>query len=713
MKFLKYIILINFIGFSAFKFSAIDEYYQYSTGPTSSNYGLTGILETPNARMMQEGVLKFSFSSSFPNEFTSITTSPFSWLEASYRYTEIKNKFYSRDKSFSGNQSWKDKGFDLKVRLLKESNYFPSVAVGFLDIAGTGTFASEYIAFSKSFGNLDATTGIGWGNLGRGGSFHYNPFVNIFGDDFKSRISSNTGQGGDFNLDAYFSGPAAVFGGLEYYFKKYGLKFKLEYDTSNYDQNPINPTEVNSHLNYGLNYFFSKNLNLGLSYERGKELRMSFVFKGNFLEDSFRKPNPKNVVKLSYEQSKRARDNKEIFYRSLNKSLRDESIYVQAASYNNASVDLAVASSRYIKTSILAGRTTRIVSNLVDSEIEKVNIHLMNGDFETSIISMNRDLFDKADIDKSSSSNEILFRTELSSNSNNPLVDNADFMPKINFPEIKWNMSPGLRHQIGGPEAFYLGQLWWKTDLNIKFSRRLTLYNSFGIDIYNNFSELNNPSYSTVPHVRSDIQEYLKEGENNIQRMQLEYMFSPLKDIYVRFDAGLLEEMFGGLGGEVLYRPYDKKYSIGFTAHKVKQRGYKQRFSFRDYETTTGHLGLYYDFPEGVSAQLLIGKYLAGDKGATLDLSRRFKSGFTLGVFATQTDMPKEIFGEGSFDKGFYFSIPTQLFYTDYRTGVISFGLHPLTKDGGALLNQHNSLFSILGDTNRASTIRDWDNLLD
>ena len=44
---------------------------------------------------------------------------------------------------------------------------------------------------------------------------------------------------------------------------------------------------------------------------------------------------------------------------------------------------------------------------------------------------------------------------------------------------------------------------------------------------------------------------------------------------------------------------------------------------------------------------------LAGDKGVTLDLSRRFKSGFTMGVFATKTNLSAEEFGEGSFDKGF------------------------------------------------------------
>ena len=194
--------------------------------------------------------------------------------------------------------------------------------------------------------------------------------------------------------------------------------------------------------------------------------------------------------------------------------------------------------------------------------------------------------------------------------------------------------------------------------------------------------------------------------------MQLEYFGTPFKDIFTRFDIGYLEEMFGGIGGEVLYRPFDKKYSIGLSVHKVKQRAFNQLFSFRDYSTTTGHLGIYYDLPYQLRSQLLIGKYLAGDKGATLDLSKRFKTGFTLGVFATKTNLSAQEFGEGSFDKGFYISVPTQLFYSDFRSGVISFGLHPLTKDGGAILNKHNSLIGILGDSTSSSLIRDCDNII-
>ena len=142
----------------------------------------------------------------------------------------------------------------------------------------------------------------------------------------------------------------------------------------------------------------------------------------------------------------------------------------------------------------------------------------------------------------------------------------------------------------------------------------------------------------------NDIQDYLEQGKNNIERMQLEYMFSPYKDVFIRTDLGLLEEMFAGYGGEFLYRPFEKNYSIGFSAHRVYQSEYKQRFGLLGYETDTGHLTLYYDFPYGIASQFSMGKYLAGDKGVTLDLSRRFDSGVIVGVFASKTNLSSVIY---------------------------------------------------------------------
>ena len=688
---------------SGFLFSSIDDYYPYKVIPSASNYGNTGIIEMPNARMMPEAQLRFNFSSSYPHEFTSLTASPFSWFEATYRYTEIKNKKYG-PAAYSGNQTLKDKGFDIKALLRKETYLLPAVSIGLRDIAGTGLFSSEYLVSSKKFGEFDLSIGVGWGVLGTDNNFS-NP-LNSLDDSFKNRNDS-LGQGGSFSFKNWFSGNAAIFGGLEYDLPKRGLRFKLEYDTSNPDERAV-VDEVKSRFNFGLDYSFSDNLSLSSTFERGSQFRLSFKLKGNFLKDTIRKPSPKTVQNLNTDQKNRILEDNDLFYRSLNLSLRDELIYIQAANLKKKEVDVAVASRRFFSITRPIGRTARIVSALAPDEVEKINIHMMNGDFEVAKVTLGKEYFNKSDKGQISP-NELLKLSNFESKNHKPLYKDALFMPEVTFPEFDWTMSPAIKHQIGGPEGFYLGQLLWKTDTILKLRRNLTLYTSFGINIYDTFSGLNNPSQSSIPHVRSDIQDYLSEGKNNIQRMQLEYFGTPYKDIFTRLDIGYLEEMFGGVGGEILYRPFRKNYSLGLSVHKVKQRAYNQLFSFRDYSTTTGHLGINYDLPYRVRSQLLIGKYLAGDKGLTLDLSRRFQSGFTLGVFATKTDLSSEEFGEGSFDKGFYISIPTQLFYSDFRSGVISFGLHPLTKDGGAILNKHNSLTGILGDSNSSALIRDWD----
>tara|TARA_Y100000748_G_scaffold222974_1_gene187625 strand:- start:1026 stop:3149 length:2124 start_codon:yes stop_codon:yes gene_type:complete len=688
-------------------FSSIEDYYPYKVLPSASNYGNTGIIEMPNARMMPEARLRFTFSSSYPNEFTALTASPFNWFEATYRYAEIKNEKYG-PAAYSGNQSLKDKGFDVKTLIKKETYFFPAIAVGLRDIAGTGLFSSEYVVSSKKIGNFDLSLGVGWGILGTANNLT-NP-LNSIHEGFKMR-NSTSAQGGEFSFKDWFSGNAALFGGIEYDLPKKGLRLKLEYDTSNPDIRK-KVEKVKSRLNLGFDYSFSDSLSFSSSFERGSQFRVSFKLKGNFLTDTITKPKPKTVQKLNSKQKNKIKEDNNIFYRSLNLSLRDESIYLQAATLKEKEVDVAIGSSRFYSSTRPIGRTARIVAALSPDEVEKINIHSMNGDFEVARVSLGKEYFEKSD-NGNMSSNELLKLSTLYSDSSNPIYRDATFQPKINFPEFSWTMSPALKHQIGGPEGFYLGQLFWRTDTTIKFRRNLSLYTSFGINIYDTFKGFKNPSVSPVPHVRSDIQDYLAEGKNNIQRMQLEYFGNPFKDVFTRIDLGYLEEMFGGVGGEVLYRPFDKKYAIGMTAHKVKQRAYNQLFKFRDYSTTTGHLGIYYDFTNQLRSSLLIGKYLAGDKGATLDVSRRFHSGFTLGIFATKTNLSAAEFGEGSFDKGFYISVPTQLFYSDFRTGNVSFGIHPLTKDGGAILNQHNALMGILGDSNSSAMIRDWNNILE
>ena len=691
--------------------ASLEDYYPKKLEPTSSNSGITGILEMPNARFMTEGSMKIGFSSSWPNEYTYISATPFAWLEASYKYTEQKNLKYGPS-SYSGNQTLKDKGFDLKVRLLNESYYIPEVAIGWNDLAGTGRFSGEYISATKKIKNVDLTVGYGWGALGQNQNVR-NPFLSI-NEEFRYR-NKDSSEGGTFNSDTWFSGEEiSIFTGIEYYMQKYGLILKLEYDTSNPDLGYSGPKiPVQSRFNFGISRPVNSNLDLGLSFERGNQFRLSFSIKSDYGKTSLVQKNdpPKNIIKLNDNQRLVVTENTNIFYRSLNRSLREESILIQSATLSSDTVEVVIAQNRFRSLPRAIGRVIRIVSALSPDSIKTIRVIPMNGDIELYAIEVSKENFDKLD-------NESISSPELFNNSKVFSVDpytysRSDFKPTVKFPEFFLSMSPSLRHQIGGPESFYLGQLWWKINAKVKFKRGLTLHTVLGLNIYNNFNEFNNPSYSTIPHVRSDIQDYLSEGENNIARFKIDYIWSPRKDLFVRLDLGYLEEMFGGVGGEVYYRPFKSNFSSSLQLHKVKQRGYRQRFDFRDYEVETGHLGFYYDFPKGITAQLLVGKYLAGDKGATLDFSRRFKNGFTLGVFATKTDLSSVEFGEGSFDKGFYFSIPTDSFFTNFRQGDISFGLQPLTKDGGATLNHMNSLYSLYGNTQRGSVLRDWKDIND
>ena len=704
-------VLFSFLVFSNLASTSIYDYFPKKLEPTSSNYGITGVINMPNARSMHEGSMKIGFSSSYPYEYTYISATPFSWLEATYKYTEIKNALYG-PASFSGNQSLKDKGFDLKIRLLKESYYLPNISIGWNDLAGSGTFAAEYIAATKQINDLDFTVGVGWGALGQDKKFK-NPLINL-DENYATRLN-NTSQGGSFNYKSWFAGEkVSVFSGLEYYWWKYGIILKLEYDTTNPDLGYSgSKLDVDSRFNFGFVRPVNENFTVGLSFERGNEFRFSFDLKADYGIKPIVKKNdpPKNVVKLNTEQKRLISENKEIFYRSLNRGLREESIFIQSADLKSDTLSVTIAQNRFRNYTRAIGRTARIASALSNDSINKIQITPMNGDNEVYSMEFRKKDFDLMDAGKISA-NELYRKTTVSPSIPGGYLEH-EFLPQVNFPEIFFNMSPSLRHQIGGPEAFYLGQLWWKINTKIKFNRGLTLHSVFGISLYDTFDEFSNPSQSTIPKVRSDIQEYLSEGKNNIARLKLDYIWSPYKNLFARVDIGYLEEMFGGLGGELYFRPFNSNFSTSFQFHRVKQRDYNQRFGFKDYRTDTGHLGFYYDFPKGIQAQMHIGKYLAGDKGATLDLSRRFYNGFTLGIFATKTNLSSEEFGEGSFDKGFYFSIPTESFFTDFRQGNISFGLHPLTKDGGAVLNHINPLYALFGDTNSNSFRRDWGSIND
>jgi len=66
-----------------------------------------------------------------------------------------------------------------------------------------------------------------------------------------------------------------------------------------------------------------------------------------------------------------------------------------------------------------------------------------------------------------------------------------------------------------------------------------------------------------------------------------------------------------------------------------------------------------------------------------------------MGAYATKTNVSAQQFGEGSFDKGIYVSIPFDLMLPRSTLTRASFVWDPLIRDGGAMLSKRYSLYSL------------------
>ena len=93
--------------------------------PSQMVQGGNGLIQTPTARMREEGDIAINYSDNGEYRFWTVNLQLYDWMEATARYTDVRTRLYSQVESFSGDQTLKDKGLDVKFRLWKESYYLP------------------------------------------------------------------------------------------------------------------------------------------------------------------------------------------------------------------------------------------------------------------------------------------------------------------------------------------------------------------------------------------------------------------------------------------------------------------------------------------------------------------------------------------------------------------------------------------------------------
>ena len=604
----------------------------------------------PSARFYDESSHGITIYDGTPDQKITMTSFPYDWMEASFFYTNIQDKPYcNRDFDISCNQDYKDKGFNFKFRIKKEDSW-PAIAVGINDAAGTGFYSSEYIVGSYGINRTDFHFGIGWGSLNGSNNSFNNP-LGYISDEFKDRPVDLKDKGGQFQSDRYFSGKTvSPFFGLTYAMNE-NLLFKLEYD-STFTPGKVGYDIPEEDFSYGFDYSFRDNFTIGFSSERGNYTSLKFIYKKNSKLD-----------KPAYEYKKIEYKDSDSKYKKLIKSIEGNGIGVNKIIETPKAIGLELTQFTHPNLDVVedilrsasydAGIDKPIKKNLKVATLQGLSEY--NKEFEK---------------------NSLLIYQRKSKRS---------FNTKNNFT---------FRPYLASREGFFKGAILLENNSEFIIKDNFFFSSNLKYSIADNFEDLTIPPKNTYPaQVRSDIKEYLRgfDGGVFIGRAQFDYHITPKLNHHVMLSAGILEEMFSGIGFEYLYFKQDSNYAFGFEIFDVVKRDYEMRFGTLGYKNVTGSANFYYRNYNVVpfDAKISYGEYLAGDEGLTFELSRSFLNGTQFGIFASFTDVSSDQFGEGAFDKGIFFNIPV---YGNF----INYTWRPLTKDPGTKLNRKHTLYDLL-----------------
>ena len=627
--------------------------------------GVEGAILTPSARISSEGELRFSFSRTNPDRKIFINSTPFKWLEASFFYVDVAGKNYP-----GFNQSYKDKGFNTKI-VLKQEGSLPALAFGLNDFAGTGIYSSEYLVLSKYFNNFDLSFGMGWGEYSDG--FKISNPLKYISSSFETRSINVNSLGGNFDLKKYFSGPPALFGSVKV---NIGQNLIFIAESNPLKRNERLPfTKKESNFNFGLSYLNS-GLSYGVNFIRGNEILFNVSYNYSFSKYS---PN------YSFRDTKNISKND---YLNLIKTLNANQIGMVEAAYDEDTI--------YLKTKSIA-------YNNIDSLNKNIYLSVQNTFEEIR----DKDLLIShqlagMEVKKQQHNSYTQFSSSGLKNSNH--VVEPKFRVNEVFPIFNYGFSLVPRPFIAAREGFFHGGLLLEFDTQAIFAENLFLTSNIKKSLVDNFDELVIPPIDVYPQqVRSDTKKYfngLGEGVV-IGRMQLDYLRN-INDHYFLISGGIFEEMFSGYGIEYLYSKQSSPISLGIESFRVQKRDYSMLFDHQKYKNSLSRININLNL-RGISSRfkLSYGEYLAGDIGYTFEADRYFRNGSSLGFFFTLTDVPFELFGEGSFDKGIKFTIPVGNLFQSKKRGFKTYSWRPLVKDPGALLSKNLQLEKMLAPYRR------------
>jgi hypothetical protein len=672
-----------------------------SRGETYTLYGVPGLIEMPSAIGAPDGEISGTvawFDTEIRNSFTFQISER---LSGTFRYAGIDN--FAPDY-----EVFYDRSFDLSYRLTDENGMIPMIAVGFRDILGTGVYASEYVVATKTItDSIRVTGGLGWGRLGSSNGFC------IFGETLCDRPPTYEfgTEGGLPSLGTRFRGDMALFGGVEWAITD-RLFFKGEYSSDDgyrdIDGEPL--FDRASPLNFGLTFVPYPGYQLGLAYLYGSQIALTGTISVNPNNRVFpggldAPPHP--VVPRGDAHAAAswnpAGPPPPSVTESLRTDLRSEGIELAGIQVTGDTVRVRYTNNRYRSEAQAMGRVSRVLTASMPPEVEVFILEPMQQGMPLSGQTIRRSDLEQFE-NTVGGTDEMLARTQFG-----PAGPNDGLIAVPSDREaFTWGLAPYFSLTLfNGADPY---QLSFGAELSATYRLGPGTFFEGAIRkaIVSNAEETEITTDENWPVVRRNVGVYAYEGDPGIPYLTFAHYGRVGDDLFGRITLGYLENMFGGISTELLWKPIESRWALGAEVNYVRQRDFDRGLGFQDYETATGHVSAYYSFANGMHGQIDVGRYLAGDWGATFGLDRQFDNGWRVGAYFTLTNMPFDEFGEGSFDKGIRLTIPTDFILGRPNRSSVSTELQSLSRDGGARVDVNGRLYEIVRDGHYGDMSASW-----
>lgn len=655
----------------------------------SADFGGEGLLDVPTARFKEDGALTLGTVQQDTEDIYSVSYQATPWLEGTFRYI-----IFNPGGAQGSSDELRDRSFDLKLQLLAEKPFRPALALGLRDFLGTGVLSSEYLVASKRFGRLDLTAGAGWGRLaGRG--VMGNPLRLISPSYAVDRKTQDFGQGGTLDFNDFFrDDEVGFFGGAELTLPR-GTRLLVEYNSDRYEREErLGTLKDPSPWGIGLGWQPAPGVEMVLSHQLGADVAFSLEAALDTTANVGAKASPAfwSVDEPEARRGKAQGFTSDSWYARLLFDIERSGLLMLSGDLRDRgrSAWLELENGTYAYEADALKRILSLAELHLPSSVRTVHVILQSDGIPQSHIRYLRRLGQGTGAFSLGTGEEDAVLAILPPRG---MPQNPDFRTGYKHPFFNFSLNLGQRFMIMDPDDPLRYQALARINLGADLGRDWYLRGSLALNIVNDWDTIERRSNSVLPRVRSEVRQYLQQGSSGIDTLYLEKrgMLSP--ELIYRGYAGILEEMFSGMGAEILYRPFPRRIALGFNLNYVWQRGYEKRFSHRDYKVFTGHASLYWATPfQNYDLALHAGRYLARDLGATFELRRTFNNGWMVGGFFTLTDVPFDEFGEGSFDKGLFFRIPFNSLLPGNNRGAYQTTIRTIQRDGGARLEH-------IGDT--------------